>query len=307
MKKLLTIIPFITLLGCSTEEVAQAQKARMFGKTGALAFYSGAKGFNGPILGPGTHYTGFYDELRKVDCTQKTQKESLQALTKDGVQFSLDIYIRFSIKCDSNEAVTDVLDKFAPTTWPDQDKHPEWEHVIFPDQMYSTYLRPAIGESVRSSVSPFIANEINNNREKIFDNIKTRFLDIIKKDGNASKHVTIFDINLSNLDFPDEMDHANAERATQSILKDKAIAEREKVAAEIETMKMKKELAGGSADAEAIRIAKVGEALRKNPEFMQFDLQQKMPEIYKNAGEKGNLTFMPAPMPTMLMQAPQKK
>jgi hypothetical protein len=35
------------------------------------------------------------------------------------------------------------------------------------------------------------------------------------------------------------------------------------------------------------RIEKIGEALRKNPDYLQFDLQQKMPEIYRAAGEAG--------------------
>lgn len=303
--KIASLLFATTLFGCSSAEVSQAERGQMYGKTGWILAYSGTTGFYGSTLTPGTYYTGIYDEIKKVDCSQKTQKETLQALTKDGVQFALDIYIRYSIPCDSNESVQDVLRSFNPG-WADDANHPEWKHTIFGSQMYDTYLRPALGEAVRSSVSPFIANEININREKIFQDIRTKVFELVSKDARAKKHVTVFDMNLSNLDFPDSMDVANTDRATVSILKDKAIAEKDKVIAEIETAKIKKQLADTTTDIEAIRIDKVGAALKRNPEFMQFDLQSKMTDIYNNAGQKGNLTILQAPTPQMFMKVPEK-
>lgn len=93
-------------------------------------------------------------------------------------------------------------------------------------------------------MSPYIANDVNSKREEIFEKIKKAFEDNLGK--KEDKLVSIFGLNLSNLDFPDAMDKANAERAAQAILKDKAIAEQEKVKAEIETAKLdiiKKEVA----------------------------------------------------------------
>jgi hypothetical protein len=77
----------------------------------------------------------------------------------------------------------------------------------------------------------------------------------------------------------------------QAILRDKAIAERERVTAEIQTMTMRRDLAEKEGEAQAVRIEKIGEVLRRYPEFLQYDLQTRMPDIYREAGEKGNLVI----------------
>ena len=298
--------------GCSSQDVPQAHKGRMFDKTGALAFWSGGKGFEGPILGPGTYYTGIYPEVRMVQCSQSTVKESLSALTRDGVQFTLDIYIRFSANCDDDKSVEALLSRLSPAGTPpppapdkkDNAEHPADAHDADPRltitslQAYNTYVRPALGEAVRESVSPIIANDINPKREEIFGKIRERFNDIIGKQN--PKLISIFDLNLSNLDFPDAMDKANTERAVQAILKDKAIAERERVTAEIETTQMRRKLAETEGDNEAARIDRIGAALRRNPEYLQFNMQTMMPGIYKEAGERGNL-ILAAPVPNLML------
>jgi len=302
--------------GCSSQDVPQAHKGRMFDKTGALAFYAGGNGFQGPILGPGTYYTGIYPEVRMVECSQRTIKESLSALTKDGVQFTLDIYIRYSANCNDDKAVETLLTQLSPekapaaTTPPatDKDKKEDVQHAESSDadprltitarQVYNTYLRSALGEAVRESVSPFIANDINTKREEIFVKIKERFNEIIGKQN--PKLIMIFDLNLSNLDFPDAMVKANTERAVQAILKDKAIAERERVTAEIETTGMRRKLAETEGDNEAARIDRIGAALRRNPEYLQFNMQSMMPGIYKEAGERGNM-IIAAPVPNLVL------
>ena len=48
-----TLGSLIFLNGCASEDILQAQRGRMFGRTGAFAFYSGKTGFFGPVLGPG--------------------------------------------------------------------------------------------------------------------------------------------------------------------------------------------------------------------------------------------------------------
>jgi len=42
----------------------------------------------------------------------------------------------------------------------------------------------------------------------------------------------------------------------------------------------------------------VGETLKKYPEYLQYDLQTKLPEIYREAGNSGNL-IIAAPNPIM--------
>ncbi|OGH69410.1 MAG: hypothetical protein A2754_01405 [Candidatus Magasanikbacteria bacterium RIFCSPHIGHO2_01_FULL_47_8] len=284
---LLWIVTVAMFAGCSSEDIPQAHKGRMFDRTGALAFYSGGAGLTGPILGPGTHYTGVYDELRVVDCAMATTKEPLKALTKDGVQFGIDIYIRYGAD-PSDESVKAILGALGP------DK----EHTVTSVKLYDTYVRPAIGEAVRETVSPFRANDVNDKREEILSSIRKRFLEMMEK--KDPKAVTVYEVNLSNLTFPDEMNHANTERAVQGVLKDKAIAERERVTAEIQTMSMRRELAEKEGEAVGAKIDKIGAALKRNPEYLQYDLQAKMPEIYRLAGDKGNM-IITAPSPSMLM------
>jgi hypothetical protein len=102
----------LSLIGCSSQDVPPAHKGRMFDKTAAL--WIGSRGFEGPILGPGTYYTGIYPEIRMVECGQRTVKESLTALTKDGVQFSLDVYVSYSAASDEEKTVQTLLEKLSP-------------------------------------------------------------------------------------------------------------------------------------------------------------------------------------------------
>jgi hypothetical protein len=112
--------------------------------------------------------------------------------------------------------------------------------------------------------------------------------------------IQVYELNLSKAQFPPQIDAANVERAVQSIMRDKAIAERERVKAEIETSKMRKELAVNEGAEAAARIDQVGAALKRNPHYLQYDLQDKLPEIYRAAGAAGNLVIT-APNPTLLL------
>jgi hypothetical protein len=277
----------LSVAGCSSADIPQAYRGRLFGRTGPLAFYSGKTGFYGEVLGPGTYFTGTYDELHTIECSTMTVREPLTALTKDGVQFGLNIYVRFSPDC--SDAGVKTLLSALPV-----DRANEVKAAV----VYRTYVQPAVGEAAREVVSPVKANDVNDQREEILATIRKRFLDIIaQREKNVA---TIYEVNLSNLDFPDDMDKANTERAIQAILRDKAIAERERVTAEIKTMEMRRDLAEKQGEMEAARIAQVGEALRRYPAFLQYDLQARMPEIYRQAGAQGNLVIT-APSPSVFV------
>lgn len=295
------------LVGC-TQEIPPAHKGRLFDKTGFAAFYSGGVGFKGPTLGPGTHWVGWYPEIRMVECGQRTVKESLTALTKDGVQFSLDVYISFGAACDQEQVIFTVLEKLAPEgTRPPADPKStdasthsvaDPERTVTADQIYRVYIRPAMGEAVRESISPYIANDVNSKREEIFDKIKTAFADNLAK--QKPQLVTIYSLNLSNLDFPDAMDNANTERAVQAILKDKAIAQQEKIKAEIETARLEITKREVEAQAEAKKIDTIGAALHRNPEYYIRD-------VYYYAADKGGSVMVPQNPNYILQITPSKK
>ncbi len=278
----------LTTMGCSTHEIPPAHKGRLFDKTGFLAAYSGGNGFEGPILGPGTVRTGPYPEVRMIECAQKTQKQPMLALTKDGVQFSLELFVTFSANCDENAAIENLFAKISP----------EGNSLtVTANQVYVSYVYPALGESVRIAVSPYIANEINEKRDEIFKRFSESFAETMKK--QTPKVVNITSLTLNNLDFPDAMDKANVERATQAILKDKAIAEREKIQEEIKTSKLEVQSKTAKADAEAAEINIVGKALHDNPEYF-------MREYIYYAAKDGNAVMVPA-NPNVIMQMTPKK
>lgn len=280
---------FLLLFACNSQDIPQAAKGQMFDRTGGLAFFMGGKGFDGPVLGPGTYFTGIYDEIRMVDCGITSVKEPMTALTKDGVQFGMDIYVRYRANC-ADDKVSQMLQTLTPDPM---------TGVIGSQQLYGTFIRGALGEAVRENVSPRNANDLNNEREAVLAGIRSRFMAVLA--AREQNFVIVDELNLSSMDFPDAMDQANTERAVQSVLKDKAIAEREKVTAEIETAESKRQLAQKEGQVEAAKIEEIGRALAANPAFLQYDLQQKMPGIYEKAGASGNMVIA-APSPEVLIQ-----
>ena len=276
-----------TSLGCATMDVPQAYRGRMFERTGAWRGFRTGHGFVGPVLNPGSYYTGLYNEVMRVDCSTVTRHDPLTVLTKDGVQFGLDIYVRFAANCKDG-SVQQILSMLSP----------DRPNTITTNKLYDTYVRPTIGAVVREAVSPYRANEVNDKHQEILKQIRKRFLEDIE--AHEGEIIQVFEVTLSNLDFPDAMDAANVDRAVQAILRDKAIAEREKVKAEIETALLRKELAGREGETAAARIDAIGAALKRNPEYLQYDLQAKMPDIYSQAGANGNL-IITAPQPSILI------
>lgn len=287
MKCAAKLLPLaLTLMGCASQDIPQAYRGRMFYRTGPFAFYSGGKGFDGPILNPGTYFTGTYNELHMVQCAVVTLREPLNALTKDGVQFRVDVYVRYSANC-TDPSVVKILQNMAPDA----------SGTVSAGQLYQVYVRPTLLEVVREVVSPVKANDINDQRENVLQSIRQRFIASMHKVGQEM--VSVHDISLANLDFPEEMDRANVERAVQAVLKDKAIAERSRVEAETETAKLRVQLSEQEAQSAAVRVMRVGDMLKKYPEYLQFDLQSKMPDIYRQAGVAGNM-ILAAPNPVML-------
>ncbi len=288
VRKLTCVGLLVMATGCATQDIPQAHRGQMFYRSGLLSLYQGGRGLDGPVLQSGTQFLGIYNELRLVDCSMSTRKESLDTLTKDGVHFGFDISVRFSAAC-SNESVKRTLDSMAPANG----------DTISPEQLYATFVRPAIGEAARDNISPVRANELNERQAEVMEAVRNEFLRLIKQ--RERSYVVVHEVNIKNLHFPESMDSANLERATQALLRDKAIAERERVTAEIETMSLRKALATAEAETIAVSIERVGAALARYPQYLTYDLQLKLPGIYRDAGVRGNMVIA-APNPLTLPQ-----
>jgi hypothetical protein len=305
--------------GCGSQDIPPAHKGRMFEKTGAAAFYSGGSGFSGPILSPGTHYTGLYNEVRMLDCSTRTYKEPMTSMTRDGVQFALDVYITCGANCEDDKAVTVLLDKLAPigataapapapaagagNATPDERDPVETDgdRAVTSRQVYNTYIRPALGEAVRQAVSAYDANDLNSHREELFGKIKKKLdQDLTPSDPKtAPALVTVVNFNLSNFKLPEEMANAAADRATQQVLRDKSVAEQDRIKVETETVKLTVAQKKAEGEAEAAKIDAVGAALHRNPEYYVRD-------VYYYAAEKGGSIVLPADPHVLLTMTPKR-
>lgn len=288
MLRWMVIAISLNLAACATMDVPMAHRGRLFDRTGALKFYSGGHGFVGPVLMPGTYRTGHYDEIILVDCSTVTAHDPLTVLTQDGVQFGIDIYVRYSANCEHDESVIDIMSMLSPSA----------SRTITSEQLFHTYVRPAIANVVREVISPHRANEINNLQQELLVSIRERFMAEI--DAHEGDIIRVYEVSLSNLDFPQTLDAANEQRAVQTIMRDTAVAERERVQAETATAMTRRELMQREGEAVAARIDVIGQALQRNPAYLQYDLQERMPAIYEHAGARGNMVIT-APQPTVVV------
>lgn len=283
------------VVGCgSWQDVPVAHFGRRFSRRGPIDLAGGA-GFTGPVLPPGTYQLGPYDQMMLVDCGTDTLHDPLTVTTQDGVEFGIDIYVRFSANCE-NQSVIDILSTLSP-----QDGR-----TITSEQLFATYIRPALASVVREIISPHRANELNGLQQELVADIRERFTQDIEAQEGSIIHV--YEVSLSNLDFPDALDSANEQRAVQTIMRDTAVAERERVQAETLTAEARVLLSQrqGEADgaavaariqaettAQAARIDALGAALARNPEYLEYG-------IYEQAGANGNMVIA-APDPTILI------
>ncbi len=278
LAKAIALLTLAATTGCATQDIPQAHRGRQFSRTGLLKLYAGGSGLSGPVLDPGTHFLGIYDELRVVDCSTTTVRESLDTLTRDGVHFGFDLVTRFSADC-SDEGVKGLIGNLTSDA----------NGTITTQKIYSTFIQPAIGEAAREFVAPLRASELNDKQGEVAEGVKRRFADMMAT--REKRLVKIYELNISHFQFPQQLDKANLERATQSLLRDKAIAERERVQAEALTAEMRKTLAENEAELAVVRIRRVGRALADNPAFIQYEYVQRLPDIYKEAGARGNLVL----------------
>ena len=283
------------LAGCATwQDVPVAHLGRRFSRRGPIDL-AGGGGFTGPVLTPGTYQLGPYDQMVLVDCGTDTLHDPLTVTTQDGVEFGIDIYVRFSANC-ADQSVIDILSTLNPAE----------AHTITSQQLFDTYIRPALANVVREIISPHRANELNGLQQELLGDIRERFTQDIEAQEGAIIHV--HEVSLSNLDFPDVLDSANQQRAVQTIMRDTAVAERETVQAQTVTAEARVLLAQRQGEAlgaseaarilaetaaQAARIDALGAALARTPEYLQYG-------IYEQAGANGNMVIA-APDPTIMI------
>lgn len=278
------------LSGCNSDEVPPGFKGKMLDKTGVFALYTGGNGFNQEVLPSGVYYTGVYDKVQLLECAEFTRKEKLSSLTKDGVQFGTDIYIKSQPNCDDVKSVNWIFNNIAPTD----------NVTIKSEQLYNTYVMPLLHNAMREAVAKQTASDMNTNREEVSKAFEDKFRAMLKSNGGKPIVINVSEVSISNFNFPKELEKANADLALQPVLTKLAIQNREKieqenkteqakVKAQTETEQLKIELEKTWAEAKVQHMKIIAKTIRDNPEYLKYDMQEKLPELYKSLGQNGNI------------------
>jgi len=175
--------------GCGTEDIPPGNQGFLFDRTGAMAFYTGGSGIvRDSVLGPGTHYTGLYDEIRDVNCKDENAKEAIDVLTQSDLTVKVDLRITYSADCTSPESLNKIIDQVMSSN----------DRTVEPANLYTRYILPIIRESLRNRLASVTIEQVKNVRQELRDGIIKDLNDGIKVRGNPIliKILTVSDIKL---------------------------------------------------------------------------------------------------------------
>lgn len=316
--KLAIILGALLQFGCNIQDVPPAHVGWTFEKSK----YTSSKGFTGPLLKPGSHDLEMNDALRLIQCTEATTSETFQSPTKNGVEFSVDIYTSFKADCDNPTVVQWTFQNVQPNPlaieWSRQQQKTDdkksgeassegedtglegedyYKTTVTAAQLFHMYLRPAIGNAVRLAFSKRSSDVVNDQREQIGIEIEKSIRDMIEKRNKNPKQpflVILSDINVSKIGFPASMKELNEKLANKNTEKLIEQQEKLKVDEQIATEKARKDLAEAKAKTVESDIAVKARALRENPDYFKYkelELRElelnKAPEVAKGLGSGG--------------------
>ena len=192
--KILTLLFLGAFLSaCGTEDIPPGNKGFMFDRTGALALYTGGTGLHTEtILGPGTHYTGIYDEVRDINCRDMHAKEAVDVLTKSDITVLVDVRITYAAKCDSKEAMIRIVDEVTSIEG----------RTIEPQALYDLYVLPIVRESLRNRLSDVTVEDVKTVRTELRDGI---LKDLEQSIAERTQPVKIQILTVSDIQLPTEI------------------------------------------------------------------------------------------------------
>jgi len=198
---LLAVVIATVALGataCGTEDIPPGNKGLMFDRSGALALYTGGTGLQtDSILGPGTHYTGLYDEVRDVNCKDENAKETIDVLTKSDLTVRVDLRLTYSADCTSPEQIVKVLDQVGATG-----------QTVEATELYSRYIVPIVRESLRNRLAEVTIEDVKTVREELRNAIVKDLETSIAK---RQDPVIVKILTVSDIILPDEIIQKNRE------------------------------------------------------------------------------------------------
>lgn len=246
-----TLFAATALTGCGSEDIPPGNKGFMFDRTGALAFYAGGNGLlTDDMLGPGTHFTGLYDEVRDVDCKDASAKEIVDTLTKSDLTVSVDVRITYSADCTSKEKLIQIIDQV-------QDA----DGTVDPEALYDRYILPVVRASLRNRMASVTIEDVKVVRQEITKGILDDLRAAIAEDNHP---VLIKVLQVSNIILPVEITEKNK---MIELARQEAEQEREKQSAA--TVRLERELF----EAQQERKVQVEQAKKEN-EVAQIDAER---------------------------------
>lgn len=193
------VVVALTLLGavgCATEDIPPGNKGFMFDRTGSLALYTGGAGLlTDVVLGPGTHYTGLYDEVRDTDCKDAHAKETIDVLTQSDLTVKVDLRLTYSADCSSPEQLKKIFDQVVSDG-----------RTIQPTALYARYILPIVRESLRNRLATVTIEEVKNVRQELRNGIRADLDTATTSQGNP---VLIKILTVSDIKLPEEIIQKN--------------------------------------------------------------------------------------------------
>jgi regulator of protease activity HflC (stomatin/prohibitin superfamily) len=185
------------MTGCRVDEIPPGNKGFMFDRTGAFALYTGGDGLETDhILGPGSHYTGIYDQVKDVDCKDSHMREEVSVLTKSDINVIVDVRITYAANCDSKESISRILDE-VPT---------DQSNTVKQEALYDLYILPVVRESLRNRLATVTIEDVKNVRTELRDGIHG---DLDKAIGKTTQPVKIKVLTVSDIKLPKEIVEKN--------------------------------------------------------------------------------------------------
>lgn len=192
-RNVLLVLFAMILTACGSEDVPPGNKGFMFDRSGALALYTGGDGLDATtILGPGTYYTGIYDEIRDINCRDAHAKEAVHVLTKSDITVLVDVRITYAARCDSKKAMIRILDEVTSKDGA----------AIEPATLYDLYILPIVRESLRNRLADVTIEDVKKTRVTLRDGILE---DLAKSIGDRDQPVKIQILTVSDIQLPKEI------------------------------------------------------------------------------------------------------
>lgn len=261
--------------------------------------YNAFSGTGDSTYGEGAMFViPFIEHPIRYDGTSQLVKETVKSQTKDNIPIDVDVVVEWELNAKALSRIHREIVGSGTHVDKSSNEADDLENYISNElnrSFYTKQIRSRLRNTLGDAVKQYTAEDTNDNRDNLTLALRKGFTPDASQrvpslaEQVNSELVTIRDVFVRNVHLPQNLENAMKARAETLIEKQTAAnrIEVEKNNAQAELQKgigaanKLREEAGGKADA----IAKIGEALRKNPEMIQYMIA----EAQKAAGEKGGL------------------